>query len=115
MTGFIFIERAEIPPREKNDWRLFVNKTSKTLLSAAVLGLVAGTSMAADRKADKKMAAADLVPCYGINKCGGHGKCGGEGHACAGENKCAGQGWLKVPKDVCEEIQGGSLKPIKKG
>jgi hypothetical protein len=73
--------------------------------------------MAAEKKA-AKASGGDLVPCYGINKCGGTGSCGGVGpdgksHSCAGQNACKGQGWLKVPRDVCEKIEGGSLKPIK--
>ena len=99
---------------------------NKWLLGAAVAGILgAGLAQSADAKkaAAKKdepktsteTASDELVPCYGINKCSGHGKCGQESHACAGMNACKGQGWIKVPKDTCEEIQGGSLKPIPKG
>jgi uncharacterized membrane protein len=89
-----------------------MNKTQIALLGAAMAGLMGASAMAGTKK-PMKGEVAENVPCYGINKCAGHGKCGGAGHACAGNNTCKGEGWLKVPKDVCEEIQGGSLTPPK--
>lgn len=86
------------------------------LLKAAVAGIVgvavaSAPSWAKESKAKKGDA---NVKCYGVNKCGGHGKCGGPGHECAGKNSCKGQGWLPMPKDSCENIEGGSLKPKSK-
>lgn len=83
------------------------------MLKAAVAGIVGAAivstpSWAKESKAKKSD---KNVKCYGVNKCGGHGKCGGPGHECAGKNSCKGQGWLYMPKESCENIEGGSLTP----
>jgi uncharacterized membrane protein len=93
-------------------------KDNSKLLAAAVAGLMglgAVASIAQDsmstkpskKKADKNA----LVHCYGVNKCKTMGKCGGPGHECAGQNSCKGQGWLPMPKDSCEAIEGGTTTP----
>jgi uncharacterized membrane protein len=87
-----------------------MKSTEKMLLGAAVAGLLGSAAFAAPGKAAGKKV--ELAPCYGINSCKGHGQCGGKGSSCAGANSCKGAGWLKVPKDVCEKINGGSLAPI---
>ena len=87
------------------------------LLAAAAAGLLgaalAGTASADDApaKAKKGGKSSELVKCYGVNKCAGSGKCGGSGHACGGKNACKGQGWLKMPKESCDAIEGGSVTP----
>lgn len=85
------------------------------LLSAAVAGLmgavIAAPSFAGDKDAKAKKGSDKNVKCYGVNKCSGAGKCGGKGHECAGKNTCKGQGWLMMPKESCEAIEGGSLTP----
>jgi uncharacterized membrane protein len=87
-----------------------MTKTEK-LVSAAMAGLLGAAVLAAPGSAEGKKGHKGLVlaPCYGINKCSGHGQCSGKGHECAGKNSCKGQGWIKVPKEACEDIQGGSL------
>ena len=85
------------------------------LLKAAVAGLmgaavVAAPSFAKDGKGAAKAEKDGNVKCYGVNKCKAMGKCGGAGHECAGQNTCKGQGWLKMPKDSCLAIEGGSLE-----
>ncbi len=86
------------------------------LLKAAVAGLVGAALASAPSwaKESKGKKTDKNVKCYGVNKCGGHGKCGGAGHDCAGKNSCKGQGWLSMPKESCESIEGGSLTPPKK-
>ncbi len=86
-------------------------KKNKALLSAAVAGLMGAALMAVPAAAKK---APKLVHCYGVNKCKGHASCMGKGHMCAGKNSCKGQGWLAMPAKSCENIEGGSLKPVKK-
>ncbi|MBU6430415.1 MAG: hypothetical protein KGR26_15470 [Cyanobacteria bacterium REEB65] len=85
----------------------------KALLGAAVAGII-GAALAASPVSAKSNKAAANVKCWGVNKCGGHAhSCMGKG-SCAGKNSCKGQGWLAMPKDSCESIEGGSLTPPKK-
>lgn len=79
------------------------------ILAAALVGIVAATG-AAQAKDKKKMKDAETVKCYGVNKCAGHNKCAGEGNACAGKNACKGKGWLAMPKESCENIEGGKVE-----
>lgn len=88
-------------------------KDNSKLLAAAVAGLMglgAVAAVAGDKPAKKKDKNA-LVHCYGVNKCKTMGKCGGPGHECAGQNSCKGQGWLPMPKDSCDAIEGGTTTP----
>ena len=87
------------------------HNSNKTLLAAAVAGLLAVGSLAVPAQAAE--GEGELVRCYGVNKCKGTGACGGKGHSCAGENSCKGQGYLKLDKDTCLKIQGGRLTPAK--
>jgi uncharacterized membrane protein len=84
----------------------------KTLVAASVAGLLAalgsgvlGPGLASAQEAEK-------AACYGINKCKGTGDCGGKGHSCAGQNECAGQAFIKLEKEDCLRIEGGSLTPL---
>ena len=79
------------------------------ILAAALIGIVAAAG-AAQAKDKKKMKDAETVKCYGVNKCAGHNKCAGEGNACAGKNACKGKGWLAMPKESCENIEGGKVE-----
>jgi uncharacterized membrane protein len=84
-------------------------KDSKAIVSAAVAGLfalttlAASTAMAGDKKPEK---------CYGVVKAGKN-DCQTSSHACAGQNKKDGeaQSWIYLPQGTCEKIVGGSLKP----
>ncbi len=80
--------------------------TKKLILGAAMAGIMAGAV------ATPSAVKAGGDECYGVNKCKGTGACGGKGHSCAGKNECKGQGWLKIDKDTCLKIQGGSLTPV---
>lgn len=92
-----------------------MNKTqSKMVLGAAVAGIL-GAAVSAPAVAEQKGKKMEVVPCYGVNKCGGHGACNGKTHSCAGKNSCKGQGWLYMPKESCENLEGGSLTPAEKG
>lgn len=82
--------------------------TKTIIMGAALAGLVVGAAGLASP------AKADPVKCYGVNKCKGVGECQGKGHECAGHNACKGQGFLKLDKDTCLKIQGGSLEPVAK-
>jgi uncharacterized membrane protein len=74
--------------------------TKRTLVAAAITGIVAAggmTAMADHHKGGKK------GECHGINSCKAKGKCGGKGHSCAGKNACKGKGWLKMSKKDCHQ------------
>ncbi len=78
----------------------------RTLLAASMAGLLmfAGAGLS-------PVAHAEEVSCYGINKCKGAGACAGK-NGCAGKNSCKGHGFVKVSKEACLSIQGGSLTPV---
>ena len=83
------------------------NKTKKqALLVASMAGLMLMAGAASSPAAH-----AEDVPCYGINKCKGAGACAGK-EGCAGKNSCKGHGFVKVTKEACLAIQGGSLTPV---
>lgn len=83
------------------------HNSNKTVLAAAVAGLLALGGLAVPAQAAE--GEAELVRCYGVNKCKGTGACGGKGHSCAGQNSCKGQGYLKLEKETCLKIAGGRL------
>ena len=87
-----------------------MNAKKQSLLAASVAGLVAAAGV---MMVSSHAQAADeaKVPCYGINKCKGTGDCGGKGHSCSGQNECSGKGFIKLDKDTCLKIKGGSLTP----
>jgi uncharacterized membrane protein len=85
------------------------SKKSK-LIAASMAGLLTvGTLAAMGTNANAEETVGGNVPCYGVNACKGTGDCGGKGYSCAGKNACKGQGFIKLSKDVCTRIQGGSL------
>ena len=77
--------------------------TKNTFLSAAISGILLGSSMtalagesapSADKGKDK--AGQDKHACKGQNACKGHGGCKTDKHACKGQNACKGQGGCKA-------------------
>ena len=89
-----------------------MSHTARTLVAASVAGLVAAVGAVGSASAEHhEHGAGDSAPCYGINKCKGTGDCGGKGHSCAGLNECAGQAFIKLEKEDCLRIEGGSLTP----
>jgi uncharacterized membrane protein len=57
---------------------------------------------------------ADLVHCYGVNKCGGHNDCGTASNACAGKASCKGTGFVAMTSKACADV-GGEAKDDWKG
>ncbi len=53
-----------------------------------------------------EVAKADLIHCYGVNKCGGHNDCKSAENACAGKASCKGHGFVAVPEKACADIGG---------
>jgi hypothetical protein len=91
-----------------------MTKRNKTLLGAAVagiLGAMASTGALAADKSDKKMMKAEDVQCSGVNACKGKSGCAGAKSACAGMNGCKGQGWVKVSKEACDQLGGNAMPP----
>lgn len=88
-----------------------MNKMNKTLLTAALGGLVlaATVSMANAEEGAAAAAGEKTGECHGINACKGTGACHGTDHTCGGKNTCKGQGWVKSTKTDCE-AKGGTFK-----
>ena len=55
-----------------------------------------------------EIAKADLIHCYGVNKCGGHNDCKTAENACAGQASCKGHGFVAAPAKACGDIGGES-------
>lgn len=85
-----------------------MNKSDRILSSAfaglLAVGLVAGASQAMAAKGDTEK-------CAGIVKAGKN-DCGTSKNACAGQVKADNdpEGWISVPKGLCEKIVGGRLQ-----
>ena len=94
-----------------------MRKTERMLLGAAVAGILsavsAGLVQAADKSAPAKGEMMKVAPgdveCLGVNACKGKSSCAGSGSACASQNSCKGKGWVKVSKEVCDQL-GGTTK-----
>lgn len=83
---------------------------------AAAGMLVANTSFAGDKPADK--APAKKVKCAGANECKGKGQCASADgkSSCAGKNDCKGKGWQMVETEKgCTDAKGTVVKEEKKG
>lgn len=72
----------------------------KTLMAAALAGLILGAGVSAQDKPQEK------GKCFGINACSGKSECAGAGHSCAGMNSCKGKGWVKMIEKDCK-TKGG--------
>ena len=82
--------------------------TKNTFLSAAISGILLGSSMSAlagetapstdegKQKGAQDKAGQDKHACKGQNACKGHGGCKTDKHACKGHNACKGQGGCKA-------------------
>lgn len=87
-------------------------KTNKTLMTAALGGLMLAATISTASAAEEGTAApaaGKMGECHGINACKGTGACHGAGNSCAGKNACKGQGWTKTSKADCES-KGGKFK-----
>jgi hypothetical protein len=90
----------------------------KTLLQAAVLGLVVGqVSYAGDgygAKPHSHAKAEEVVgKCMGGNSCKGKSDCGTSEHSCHGQNACKGKGWVKVTEAECKKVEGATWEKSK--
>jgi uncharacterized membrane protein len=90
-----------------------MTNSSKTLMTAALGGLMLAATVSAASAQDKR---GDAVPnpqttgeCHGVNSCKGTSACHGAGNTCAGKNECKGKGWIKATKADCDK-KGGTFK-----
>lgn len=80
----------------------------KSLTKLAVLSAIA-TAVAATPALAHEEAKATTEKCYGVAKAG-QNDCTGNGVAgCAGASTKNGDGFILVPKGLCEKLVGGSL------
>ena len=92
-----------------------MTKTSKTLMTAALSGLMLAATLSVASADDKKgdnpsdTDSKAMGECHGVNTCKGTGACHGAGNTCAGKNACKGKGWTKATKAECDK-QGGSFQ-----
>jgi hypothetical protein len=89
-----------------------MTKTNKTLMTAALGGLMLAATIStasAEEKAAGTASGEKMGECHGINACKGTGACHGAGNTCAGTNACKGKGWIKATKADCE-AKGGQFK-----
>lgn len=87
-------------------------KTSKTLMTAALGGLVLATTIStasAEEAADAGTAGTKMGQCHGVNACKGQSACHTASNSCAGMNSCKGKGWLRLSKPDCD-AKGGTFK-----
>lgn len=82
-----------------------ITTLQKSLMIAAATAAIAGYALTATAGDDK---AGGKEKCYGIAKAGKN-DCGGAGASCAGSAKADGQGFIALPKGLCERLAHGSL------
>ena len=82
-----------------------ITKTSGLVLALAAASLIGCTS----QPEAKTASSAELVHCYGVNKCGGHNDCKTANNACAGKASCKGTGFVNVTAKACGDV-GGTVK-----
>jgi uncharacterized membrane protein len=90
-----------------------VSTLNKSLIVAAMTAAVAGLAAVAHAAPMEHSALEGKEKCYGVAKAG-HNDCAGGGATCGGSSKADGQGFLAVPKGLCEKLVGGSLKELAK-
>lgn len=81
------------------------NMTKKSILAAAITGMVAASAMSFSTSAlaDHHEGKGE---CHGVNACKGKGECGGKGHGCHGKNSCKGKGWVSMTEKECQAKKG---------
>lgn len=81
-----------------------MNKTTKMMIAAGILGVMsAGAAQAEDA------AKPEMQKCYGVAKAGKNDCSGGAVASCAGSSKKDGEGFINLPKGACERLVGGKL------
>lgn len=78
---------------------------NKTLLAAAVVGLLSSQSFASGNMNSSKSDSSAMVKCEGVNACKGHADCGGKDNVCKGHNACKGKGFKMLSKKDCTEAK----------
>lgn len=83
---------------------------SKSLfIAAAFAAAIAGHSAGASAQSK------ETEKCYGVSKAGQNDCAGNNVSSCAGSSKKDGDGFVIVPKGLCDKLIGGSLTdPTKK-
>lgn len=87
-----------------------IKKTSGLALAIAAAGLAGCMSQAETKPTTSTVQSAELVHCYGVNKCGGHNDCKTANNACAGQASCKGQGFVALTAKACADV-GGEVGP----
>jgi uncharacterized membrane protein len=92
-----------------------VSSMNKAILISALTAAVAGfaASSYADDKMNMKMDMGGKEKCYGVAKAGKN-DCASGSNSCAGSATKDGEGFLAVPKGLCEKLTNGSLTADKK-
>ncbi len=89
-----------------------MTKTNKTLMTAALGGLMLAATISASSAEEKGTAAAGATgktgECHGVNSCKGTSACNTADNSCAGKNSCKGKGWVKMTKAECD-AKGGKF------
>ncbi len=87
----------------------FVNRSSGLALALAAAGMV-GCASYQQESAETSAAttSADMVHCYGVNKCAGHNDCKTASNACKGHGSCKGKGFVSMSAKACGDV-GGSV------
>ena len=83
-------------------------KMTGIALAIAAAGLMAGCAGSQAASTSASASTADMVHCYGVNKCGGHNDCKSADNACAGKASCKGSGFVAMPSKACANIGGKS-------
>lgn len=79
----------------------------KTKLTGAALALAAAGLLGnAPVVSAGSSGSADMVHCYGVNKCNGHNDCKTSENACAGQGACKGHGFVGMPSKSCADVGG---------
>ncbi|MDE3037949.1 MAG: DUF2282 domain-containing protein [Pseudomonadota bacterium] len=81
-----------------------MNARTKLLVSAAMAGVIASATTPAF--AADHMAAGSMEKCYGIAKAGKN-DCKTAKNSCQGQTTKDGEGFVLVPKGLCDRIVGG--------
>jgi len=91
---------------------------SKLLVSAALAGIIASAAvpvfsaddMMSGKKGmmgDKGSMMADMEKCYGVVKAGKN-DCKGASNSCKGQAAKDGEGFVMIPKDLCDKLVNGN-------
>jgi uncharacterized membrane protein len=80
-----------------------VTKSAGVSLAIAAASAISGCNQT---KPDTASSAANMVHCYGVNKCAGHNDCKTASNACKGQTSCKGKGFVTMSEHACSEVGG---------